>query len=68
MRLLTRLGYRIEEDSITYLARTDHSDPDDVLAPLQAASSTWRIAAGPRAGRRVLTLVEPVLSLSKDMR
>ena len=27
-----------------------------MLAPLQAASSTWRIAAGLRAGRKVLTL------------
>ena len=27
------------------------------MAPLQAAASTWRIAAGPRAGRKVLTLV-----------
>ena len=28
-----------------------------MLAPLQAASSTWRIAQGPRAGRKVLTIV-----------
>ena len=35
------------------------------MAPLQAAASTWRIAAGPRAGCKVLTLVEPALSLSK---
>jgi Putative transposase len=26
------------------------------MAPLQAAASIWRIAAGPRAGRKVLTL------------
>ena len=39
MQLLTRLGYLIEEDGITYLARTDHADSDNVLAPLQAASS-----------------------------
>ena len=57
MKLLTRLGYLIEEDGIIYLARTDDTDPDNVLAPLQAASSTWRIAQGPRAGRKVLTLV-----------
>ena len=57
MKLLTRLGHLIEEDGITYLARTDHGDPDNVLAPLQAASTTYRIAMGPRAGRKVLTLV-----------
>ena len=56
MKFLTQHGHLIEEDGITYLARTD-SDPDNVLAPLQAASSTWRIAQGPRAGRKVLTLV-----------
>lgn len=32
-------------------------DLDNVLAPLQAASSTWRIAMGLRAGRKVLTIV-----------
>ena len=57
MKLLTRQDYLIEEDGITYLARTGDTDPDNVLAPLQAASSTWRIAQGPRAGRKVLTLV-----------
>jgi Putative transposase len=57
LRLLTRLGHLIEEDGITYLARNDTLDPHDTMAPLQAAASTWRIAAGPRAGRKVLTLV-----------
>ena len=57
MKLLTRLGYLIEEDGIVHLARTDSTDPDNILAPLQAAASTWRIAQGPRAGRKVLTLV-----------
>ncbi len=56
VRLLTRLGYLVEEEGITYMARTDSIDPDNVLAPLQAASSTWRIAMGPRAGRKVLSL------------
>jgi hypothetical protein len=32
------------------------ADSDNVLAPLQAASCTWRIALGPRAGRKVLSL------------
>ena len=57
MRLLTRLGHLIEEDGIVYLARTGDIDPDNVMAPLQAASTSYRIAAGPRAGRKVLTLV-----------
>ena len=57
MRLLTRLGDLIEEDGITYFARTDTTDPDNLLAPLQAASTSYRIAMGPRAGRKVLTLV-----------
>ena len=65
LKLLTRLGHLIEEESVPYLVRSENLDPDDVMAPLQAAASTWRIAAGPRAGCKVLTLVEPALSLSK---
>ena len=38
------------------MARTDSIDADDVLMPLQAASSTYRIAFGPWAGRKVLSL------------
>ncbi len=60
MKLLIRLKCLIEEDGTTYLARTDDinvSDPDNVLAPLQAASTTYRIAMGPRAGRKVFTIV-----------
>jgi hypothetical protein len=56
LKLLTRLGHLIEEDGITGMARTGNIDPQDVMAPLQAASSTWRIASGPRAGRKVLTI------------
>ena len=56
LKLLTRLGHLIKEEGITYLARTDSIDPQDVLTPLQAASSTYRIAMGPRAGRKVLSL------------
>jgi hypothetical protein len=55
--LLTRLGHLIEEHCITCLARTEGTDPHKVMVPLQAAAGTWRIAAGPRAGRKVLTLV-----------
>ena len=53
MRLLTRQGYLIEEQGMTYLAE---ADTDRALAPLQAASCTYRIALGPRAGQKVLTL------------
>jgi multisubunit Na+/H+ antiporter MnhF subunit len=38
---------------MTYL--TDH-DPESALAPLQAAACTYRIALGPRAGQKVLSL------------
>jgi hypothetical protein len=53
MRLLTRKGYLIEEQGVTYLADTD---PETPLGPLQAAACTYRIALGPRAGQKVLTL------------
>ena len=53
MKLLTRRGYLIEEQGITYMAETD-SDP--ALAPLQSAACTYRIAFGPRAGQKVLSL------------
>ena len=56
MKLLVRLDHLIEEEGITYMVRTDNIDPDDVLMPLQAASSTYRIAMGPRTGRKVLSL------------
>ena len=38
-----------------YVANTD---PDNALASLQAASATWRIAQGPRAGQKVLRWYE----------
>lgn len=57
LRLLTRLGHLNEEDGITYLARDVCLGAHEVMAPLQAATSTWRIAGGPRAGRKALTLV-----------
>jgi hypothetical protein len=53
MRLLTRQGYLVAEQGITYLADTD---PESALAPLQAAACTYRIALGPRAGQKVLSL------------
>ena len=53
MRLLTRQGFLIEEQDRTYLAETATGQ---VLTPLQAASCTYRIALGPRAGQKVLSL------------
>src|SRR5215467_6144726 len=53
MRILTRLGAVIEEPDRTYLAETDTDGP---LKSLQAASCTYRIALGPRAGQKLLTL------------
>jgi len=41
MKLLTRRGYLVEEQGMTYLADTDAEHP---LASLQAASCTYRIA------------------------
>ncbi len=51
MRFLTRKGYLIEEQGMTYLTDTD---PDTALGPLRAAAYTYRIALGPRAGQKVL--------------
>jgi hypothetical protein len=57
LRLLTREGHLVEEEGVTYVADTHGIiDPENVLAPLQAASCTYRIALGPRAGRKVLSL------------
>src|SRR5262245_8194865 len=53
MRLLTRLGFVIEEPDRTYLAETA---TDGALTSLQVASCTYRIALGPRAGQKVLSL------------
>ena len=57
MKLLTRRGVLIEEMGQTYLAEPDaHSQEARTLRPLQAAAVTYRIAFGPRAGQKVLTL------------
>ena len=53
MKMLTRLGYLLEEEGITYIADTDADNP---LASLQAASCTYRLALGPRAGQKVLSV------------
>jgi len=57
LRLLTREGHLVEEEGVSYVADAQGIiNPDNLLAPLQAASCTYRIAFGPRAGRKVLSL------------
>ena len=57
MKLLTRRGVLIEEQGQTTMADNDaDSDEARVLRPLQAAACTYRIAFGPRAGQKVLTV------------
>lgn len=53
MKLLARKGYLIEEQGMTYMAETD---TDSAMMPLQSAACTYRIALGPRAGQKVLTM------------
>jgi hypothetical protein len=53
MKFLTRTGFLIAEQGMSYLADTD---PDTALGPLRAAACTYRIALGPRAGQKVLSL------------
>lgn len=57
LRMLTRRGVLEQEAGQTWLADTD-SDADQASAlwPLQAAAVTYRIAFGPRAGHKVLTV------------
>jgi len=57
MKLLTRRGVLVEEQGQTYVADSDgDSDEARTLRPLQAAACTYRIAFGPRAGQKVLTV------------
>ena len=57
MKLLTRRGVLVEEQGRAYLADNDgDSDEARMLRPLQAAACTYRIAFGPRAGQKVLTV------------
>ena len=47
----------VEEEGSTYVADNDaESDEARTLRPLQAAACTYRIAFGPRAGQKVLTV------------
>ena len=57
LRVLTRQGHLVDEEGMTYVADAHGIiGPDNLLASLQAASCTYRIALGPRAGRKVLSL------------
>ncbi len=59
MKLRTRQGVLVEEQGETYLADDDASDDSDearALRRLQAAACVYRIAYGPRAGQKVLSL------------
>ena len=49
--------FAAEVDCLPLFVKDEFVAYPALLAPLQAASSTWRIAAGPRAGRKVLTVV-----------
>jgi len=53
MKTLTRGGYLVEEQGMTYLADIDADNP---LKALHAASCTYRIALEPRAGKKMLSL------------
>ncbi len=53
LKCLTRQGALVEAEGMTYLGEID---ADHALTPLQAASCTYRIALGPRAGQKVLSL------------
>jgi Putative transposase len=57
MKMLTRRGVLVEDMGQAYLAEPD-ADAEEArtLRQLQAAAITYRIAFGPRAGRKVLTL------------
>ena len=68
MKLLTRRGVLVEEDGSTYVADSDgDSDEARALRPLQAAACTYRIAFGPRAGQKVLT-VQGAMPREKDFK
>ena len=68
MKLLTRRGVLVEEQGQTYMADNE-PDSDDArkLRPLQAAACSYRIAFGPRAGQKVLT-VQRVMPRDADFK
>jgi hypothetical protein len=57
MKQLVRRGILVEDQGETYLADDeDESDEARALRPLHRGSCVYRIAFGPRAGQKVLTL------------
>ena len=57
MKRLTRQGVLVQDLDETWLAEADgDSEVARTLRPLQAAALTYRIAFGPRAGHKVVTL------------
>jgi hypothetical protein len=57
MKMLTRRGMLVEDMGQIWLVEPPaDGEAARRLRPLQAAAITYRIAFGPRAGRRVLTL------------
>ena len=68
MKLLTRRGVLVEEEGSTYMANDDgDSEEARSLRPLQAAACPFRIAFGPRAGQKVLT-VQGTMPREKDFK
>jgi hypothetical protein len=59
--MLTRQGALIEED--TGIPSLTNLDLDPALASLHSAACTYRIALGPRAGQKVLTLRDHSLGI-----
>ena len=59
MRCLVRRGVLVEDQGQLYLDEHESTAPS--MTPLQASSCSYRIALGPRAGQKILTLqtVEP---------
>jgi hypothetical protein len=59
MKRLVRQGVLVQEQDQWYASDTAADDTDtSALRPLQQGSIVYRIAFGPRAGRKVLTLRE----------
>jgi hypothetical protein len=67
MKLLTRRGVLMVEGSTCMADNDGDSDEARMLRPLQAAACTCRIAFGPRAGQKVLT-VQGVMPRDADFK
>jgi hypothetical protein len=56
LKMLVRRGALMQDQDQVYLAEGGKREEDAALLPLQQAACTYRIAWGPRAGQKVLTL------------